>query len=110
MEPTDNPDPVLRRLDRATQEAERLLSEAAARATRPPSSGWQAHDDARTDADPLVSIVESLRELMPPELQRRLAEALRELLLAVRALIDWYIERLDRRREAPAEVEDIPIS
>jgi hypothetical protein len=38
-----------------------------------------------------------------------LAEALRELLLALRALIDWYLERAERRRAAPVEVQDIPI-
>ena len=35
--------------------------------------------------------------------------ALRELLLALRALIDWYLERLERRREQSVEVQDIPI-
>jgi hypothetical protein len=122
MEPNDpkqdNPDSALRRLeqrlDRASDTAERLLAEAAARArsaARPPPSGWQTPEDrtAPRDSDVLVGVVDSLRELIPPELQRRLAEALRELLLAVRALIDWYIERLDRRRPEPTEVEDIPI-
>ncbi len=48
---------------------------------------------------------------MPPELSRQLAEALRDLLLAVRAVIDWYLEKLGER-EPPAarpEVEDIPL-
>jgi hypothetical protein len=48
--------------------------------------------------------------LVPAELQRRLAEALRELLLALRALIDLYLERLERPEQAPTEMEDIPIS
>jgi hypothetical protein len=69
------------RLDRASEAAERLILE----------------------------VVQSLRELIPTDLQRRLAEALRELLLAVRALIDWYLERTERHRAAPTEVEDIPI-
>jgi hypothetical protein len=56
-----------------------------------------------------VQVLQSLRDLIPPELQRRLAEALREVLLALRALIDWYLERVDQRRAEPAEVEDIPI-
>jgi hypothetical protein len=34
----------------------------------------------------------------------------REILLLVRAIVDWYIERLDQGRKAPVEVEDIPIS
>jgi hypothetical protein len=85
-------------------------------ASEPPPSGWQvprsdAGPDSRRDGDVelFAGIVQSLRELIPPDLQRRLAEALRELLLALRALIDWYLERLERRRKAPVEVEDIPI-
>jgi hypothetical protein len=61
------------------------------------------------DLDVLVQLLRSLRDLIPPELQRRLAAALREVLLALRALIDWYLERLEQRREKPVEVEDIPI-
>ena len=106
------------RLDRASDAAERLISEAAAQAKagrserRPPPAGWQSEDersDRRADGDLIVQVVQSLRELIPPELQRRLAEALRELLLALRALIDWYVDRLERRRPEPAEVQDIPI-
>ena len=62
----------------------------------------------RPDLDPLVALVQSLRDLIPPELQRRLVAALREVLLALRALIDWYLERIERRREH-VEVQDIPI-
>ena len=50
-----------------------------------------------------------MRDRIPPDLQRRLGEALREVLLALRALIDWYLERSERQRREPAEVEDIPI-
>ena len=52
-----------------------------------------------------------MREAVPAELSRQLAAALRELLLALRALIDWYLERLGepRRRRADVEVEDIPL-
>ena len=35
-----------------------------------------------------------MRDLIPPELQQRLAEALREVLQALRDLLDWYLERL----------------
>jgi hypothetical protein len=56
-----------------------------------------------------VALAQALRDLVPPELQRRLAAAIRELLLALRALIDWYLERLERRREQAVEVQDIPI-
>ena len=50
-----------------------------------------------------------VRDLIPPELQQRLLEALRQLLLAVRALIDWYLERLEQRRQTPVAVQDIPV-
>ena len=57
----------------------------------------------------LAALGELLRSLVPAELQGRLLELVRQLLLAVRALIDWYLERLERSAEARVEVEDIPI-
>ena len=56
-----------------------------------------------------MHFVQSLRGLIPEDLQRRLAEAVREVLLAIRSLIDWYLERLDSERSEPPEVQDIPI-
>jgi hypothetical protein len=118
------------RLDRASEAAERLMAEAAAAAAgaglggareptatngetrKPPPAGWQVPDDAPPsipDLDPFLALVQALRDLIPPDLQRRLAAAVRELLLALRALIDWYLERLERRREEAVEVQDIPI-
>ena len=78
---------------------------------KPPPSGWQVPEDAAAppDLDPLVGLIQAMRDLVPPELQRRLVVALRELLLAVRALIDWYLERLEQRREHVSEIQDIPI-
>jgi hypothetical protein len=80
----------------------------------PPPSGWQVPgSDARGSASDLelfANLVQSLRDLIPPELQRRLAEAFRELLMALRALIDWYLDRVEQRRREPAEVQDIPIA
>jgi hypothetical protein len=90
--------------------AEAAAESAARAAGRPPPAGWQAAAKAdAADSELLAHVIRSLRELIPPELQRRLAEALRELLLALRALIDWYLERAERRRAAPIEVQDIPI-
>jgi hypothetical protein len=110
------------RLDRASEAAERLIAEAAqsaaraASAPRPPPAGWRSSEpDAAGDGgrgselEWLASALQSLRDLIPAELQRRLAEALRELLLAVRALLDWYLERLEQRRTEPLDVQDIPI-
>jgi hypothetical protein len=125
------------RLGRASEAAERLIAEAAGTVGRaadsvgraaassgdaasgstrsggPPPAGWQipgSSDQAgRSDLELLSRILASLRELIPPELQRRLADALRELLMAIRALIDWYLERTERKRAEPGEVQDIPI-
>jgi hypothetical protein len=106
------------RLDRASEAAERLIAEAAGeakRAGKPPPAGWQSpgNDEEHTangDLELLTQLIQSVRDLIPAELQRRLAEALRELLLALRALIDFYLERMERRREPSPEVEDIPIT
>ena len=111
------------RLDRASEAAERLIADAAQSAARaagsrrPPPAGWQssepedADDGAgrRNELELLVAVLQSVRDLIPEELQRRLVEALRELLLALRALLDWYLERLEARRTEPLEVQDIPI-
>ena len=127
------------RLDQASEAAERLMAQAAAAAAAsvassagestpdaarvassagesapgaPPPSGWQTTDDARgstSELDPLVALVQAVRDLIPPDLQQRLIAAFREMLLALRALIDWYLDRLDRRREQGVEVQDIPI-
>jgi hypothetical protein len=57
----------------------------------------------------LLEAIHALRDRIPPELQQRVGEALREVLLALRALIDWYLERTERRRTEPVQAHDIPI-
>jgi len=110
------------RLDRASEAAERLFAEAGSAARgpqKPPPAGWQASGSdgegregrsGLSDLETLLATLGSLRDLIPPDLQRRLADALRELLLALRALIDWYLERATQDRAEPAEVQDIPIA
>jgi hypothetical protein len=107
------------RLDRASEAAERLIAQAAEAALRrPPPAGWQqpaeeedeqARPGAATEVDLLLEAIRAVRDRIPPDLQQRLAEAFRELLMALRALIDWYLERVERRASTPAEVQDIPI-
>ena len=120
------------RLDRASQAAERLLADAVERvsagraaggsgeadehAGKPPPAGWQQPGPERDAASPLLGdgdlllgLFGAVRDRIPPDLQQRLAEAIREVLLALRALIDWYLERSERARSGPAEVQDIPI-
>ena len=115
--PGDPADAVRRlqeRLEQASARAEQLISEATS-TTKPPPAGWQAPkaDSERPplggDLELLTQLLQSLRDLVPAELERRLAEALRELLMALRALIDFYLERLSKRGPEPTEVEDIPI-
>lgn len=111
-----DPDPLedLRAQVRATQEAaQRLMDEAI------PPGGWEA-PRARTDAfgeevEALASILQALRELLPPDLREQVTELIRQLLLVLRALIDRWVARLEagaaeRRPGADPPVEDIPIS
>jgi hypothetical protein len=107
----------------AVREAERLVREATERAQRiagdvPP----RGYGEQRGSADPptpppfpdlsaLTGLVELARSSLPPDLQRQLQQALRELLIALRAVLDYSIDRLEPGPEPPsATVEDIPIS
>lgn len=113
-DPADAVRRLQERLDQASARAERLISEATA-TRKPPPAGWQSpNNDERPplggDLELLTQLLQSLRDLVPPELERRLAEALRELLMAMRALIDYYLERVDRRGPEPTQAEDIPIA
>jgi hypothetical protein len=60
------------------------------------------------DLSALIAIFEALRRAVPHELQEQFVALQRELLLTLKALIDWYLERLDGTSRAP-QVEDIPI-
>ena len=105
-------------VDEAYAAADRLVreAEAAARARsgEVPPAGYEgertsAERSAFGDLQALAGLLETARTSLPPELARQLAEAARELLLALRALIDWWIARLEREPDQPVEVQDIPI-
>ena len=110
-----------------------LRPTACGRSTRRPS-GWCARRSRRPSGPPrarcrragwsvpgrdaappafdlaqLTALVESLRGVVPPDLARQLADALRELLLAIRAVLDWYIARLEPPEPPDADVQDIPV-
>ena len=135
QEPGQDPLDTLRNRIRSTQDAvERLADEAAhaareaaaagpeqpsgeggPRGGRPPRNGYAvpgagAADQSTRELQALVGLLEVVRGLIPRELADQLTDLVRELLLLVRALIDWYLDRLELRRKRPVEVEDIPIS
>jgi len=60
------------------------------------------------DLSALLALLEAARSAVPRELEQQFTGLLREALLTLRALIDWYLERLDGTR-AERRVEDIPI-
>jgi hypothetical protein len=119
-------------IDAAHQAADRLVREAQARAEQAdaafreqlgdvPARGWDVPHESKpgSELQLVVNLLGALREAIPAELSQQLAEAVRELLLAVRALIDWYLERLERlpgrsnTSRPPGDddrVEEIPIS
>lgn len=108
--------------DRAAYEAaEKLVREAQERAEQAaneaarevPPNGWSTGSDPSSDPFPdlgaLLKLFEGLRGQLPPELARQLADALRGLLIAIRAVLDYTIDRLDAPPTPEREVEDIPI-
>jgi len=119
-------------IDAAHAAADRLVRDAQQRAERSdeafrerladvPERGWEVPGGEAPPARPseleiVVKLLGSLRDAMPAELSQQLAESVRELLLAVRALIDWYLDRIEKlpKTGRPSErgdrVEDIPIS
>lgn len=109
---------VREQVDAAYAAADRLVREAEAaareRSAHVPPSGWEgsrAESERGTfdELQALAGLLEAARTSVPPEIARQLAEAARQLLLALRALIDWWVARLERGAEPPVEVQDIPI-
>jgi hypothetical protein len=87
-----------------------------------PPGGWATPEDRSARADEvhaLAELVRALRELVPSELQGQVSEVLRQVLLLVRALIDWWVDRLEVEGApaasaadgggAPPRVQDVPI-
>jgi hypothetical protein len=100
------------RLVRAAQEAaERAAAAAAER--EPPPGGWATPPapgpTAFPDLSPLFALVDALKGTVPADLLQQLTDALRDLLLALRAILDYSISRLERPAAEPAPVEDIPV-
>ena len=95
MAPPDPLTELRERVQAAQEAAERLAGEA--------------RHETRDELEALVGLLRTLRELVPAELQQQLTETIRQVLLLVRALIDFWVERLEAPRPEAVEVEDIPV-
>jgi uncharacterized membrane protein YccC len=101
--PTDDPLDALRERIRATQEAaERLAGEPRR----------EGDEQTAREAQALVALLQTLRDVVPPELWQQVRELIRQLLLLIRAIIDWWVDRIEGPgpRGAAPPVEDIEIS
>jgi hypothetical protein len=93
-------------------EAARLLRDALGEA----GERWRAHAEEAEGGElrcvgpcPICRTADVIRAAAPPEFQEHWQAWQRELALALRSVLDHYIERADSRRPRAASVEDIPI-
>jgi uncharacterized membrane protein YccC len=100
---TEDPLDALRERIRATQEAAEKL------ANEPRGEG---DEQTAREAQALVALLQTLRDMVPPELWQQIRELIRQLLLLIRAIIDWWVDRIEGPGPpgAAPEVEDIEIS
>ena len=49
-----------------------------------------------------MALLETLRERIPDELREQFRELARQVLLLARAIIDWWVERMEAPPAAPA--------
>jgi fermentation-respiration switch protein FrsA (DUF1100 family) len=109
----DDLDELRARLRETAEAAERI-------AGRVPPQGWATageRDATASEVQALVTLLHTLRDLVPDELWEQVRELLRQLLLLLRAILDLVVERLgpeDAARGGGArrgpEVQDIPIA
>jgi hypothetical protein len=99
MAPPDPLSDLRERVHAAQAAAERLAGDARE---------WPRRE-AADELDALVGLLRTLRELVPPELQQQVTDVIRQVLMLVRAVIDYWVDRLDTPRGAAMHVEDIPI-
>ena len=74
----------------------------------PPRSEGPPRLGGGPDLRPLFALIDVMRSALPSELRDQFNSLVREVLLTLRALIDWYLEKLPGG-EPKERVEDIPI-
>ncbi len=99
MAPPDPLSELRERVQAAQAAAERLAGE----------TGEIPRQDTRDELDALVALLRALRELVPAELQQQVSDVIRQVLMLLRAVIDYWVDRLDAPRPADVEVQDIPV-
>ncbi len=75
------------------------------------TAGADRHEQGRECLEwcPICRSAEIVRASIPPELRSQLEGVQRDALVAVRALLDHYIDRIDGSPPSGSRVEDIPI-
>lgn len=74
----------------------------------PAERGEGERTSSAPDPAALLLLLDGIRRAAPRELQDQVTNLIREFLLTLRSLIDWYLERLDEGPREP-EIEEIPI-
>jgi hypothetical protein len=74
----------------------------------PPRSEGPPRLGGGPDLRPLFALIDVMRSALPSELRDQFNSLVREVLLTLRALIDWYLEKLGSG-QPESRVEDIPI-
>lgn len=109
----DDPLAALRERIRTTAQAADRLADQATRADGPPPRT----DEAAQEAQALVALLQMLRDVIPDDLRRQILDLVRQVLMLIRAIIDFYLQRLESgqtpggakaARREPV-VEDIPL-
>ena len=91
-------------------EAEQGLPPRDGLPPREPPLGHEPPPREHAPPDPaaLFAMLDGMRRMAPRELEDQITNLIREFLMTLRSLIDWYLERLDAPKKE-REVEDIPI-
>jgi hypothetical protein len=112
------PEPI--RLDELRARLRETQAAAERLAGQVPPQGWASGQERRETAEEiqaLLTILSTLRDVVPDEVWEQVREIARQLLLLLRALLDLVVERLgaDERNTAPRSsgasgLQDIPIT